>query len=91
MQAQLLATTGHRARIELYTLELLPGSSHAASPHGDGTIEHVLVTRGGLEVGPSTAPVRLGPGDLASFAGDHAHSYRALADQTQAVLVLEYP
>lgn len=91
MRAHLLATTGHRARIEIYSLVLQPGSSHDAEPHSDGTIEHVLVTHGGLEVGPSAAPACLAPGDLASFAGDRAHGYRALADDTQAVLVLEYP
>ncbi|MFO7778145.1 MAG: XRE family transcriptional regulator [Nitriliruptoraceae bacterium] len=91
MQAHLLATTGHRARVEVYGLNLQPGSSHDAQPHTDGTTEHVLVTHGGLEVGPPTAAVRLGPGDLASFAGDRAHGYRALAADTRAVLVLEYP
>ncbi len=91
MQAHLLATTGHRARVELYSLTLQPGASHDAQPHTDGTIEHVLVTEGGLEVGPPVAAVRLDPGDLASFAGDRAHGYRALAADTRAVLVLEYP
>ena len=91
MQAHLLATTGHRARIEVYALTLQPGSLHDAEPHTAGTIEHVLVTHGGLEVGPTAAPVRLAPGDVASFAGDRAHGYRALAADTQAVLVLEYP
>jgi transcriptional regulator with XRE-family HTH domain len=91
MQAHLLATTGHRARVELYSLTLQPGSSHDAQAHTDGTLEHVLVTHGRLEVGPSTAAVQLDPGDLASFPGDRTHGYRALAADTQAVLVLEYP
>lgn len=90
MQAHLLAATGHRVRVEVYQLALEPGPSHQAAPHTTGTVEHVLVTAGGLTVGPVEAPVHLGAGDLASFAGDRAHAYEASEPGTAAVLLLEY-
>lgn len=91
MQAHLLAATSHRARVEVYSLALQPGAAHLGQPHPDGTVEHVLVTAGQLQVGPESATVALTAGDLASFAGDRAHGYQALADDTRAVLVIEYP
>lgn len=91
MQAHLLAATSHRARVEVYSLALQPGLAHDGQPHTDGTIEHVLVIAGELQVGPEGAEVTLAPGDLASFAGDRVHGYRALAEGTEAVLVIEYP
>ena len=90
MRAHLLASTGHGSRVELYTLELDPDSEHVAEPHTEGTVEHVLVTAGRLRTGPVDAPVELEPGDLASFPGDLAHVYAAIAAGTRAVLVLEY-
>ena len=53
--------------------------------------EHLLVTAGRMEVGPLDAPVELGPGDLATFAADVAHAYRALEPGSAAVLVMDYP
>lgn len=90
MQAHLLAATGHRVRVEVYHLTLEPGPSHQAAPHTTGTTEHVLVTAGGLTVGPVEAPVHLGAGDLATFSGDRDHAYEATEPGTKAVLLLEY-
>lgn len=90
MQAHLLAATGHRVRVEVYHLALEHGPSHQAAPHTSSTIEHVLVTAGGLTVGPAGAAVHLGAGDLATFAGDRPHAYTATAPGTTAVLLLEY-
>jgi len=90
MQAHLLAATGHRVRVEVYQLALEPGPSHQAAPHTSSTIEHVLVTAGGLNVGPAQSPVHLGAGDLATFSGDRAHAYEATMPGTTAVLLLEY-
>jgi DNA-binding XRE family transcriptional regulator/quercetin dioxygenase-like cupin family protein len=90
MRAHLLATTAHRARVEVYTLDFGPGRERGADAHTAGTVEHVLVTRGRLRVGPTAAPAELEPGDLASFPGDLEHVYEALEPETQAVLVIEY-
>jgi transcriptional regulator with XRE-family HTH domain len=91
MRARLLAATAAGCRIELYTLELEPGSERAAAAHTPGAIEHVLVTRGRLLVGPVDAPVELGVGDLVSFPADSEHLYVARESSTSAVMVMEYP
>jgi transcriptional regulator with XRE-family HTH domain len=91
MQAHLLASTGHAARVELYDLHLQLGPLRDAQPHTDGTVEHVLVTAGKLRVGPVDAAVELGVGDLATFPGDTGHCYEALEQDTRAVLLIEYP
>jgi transcriptional regulator with XRE-family HTH domain len=90
MQANLLASTGHRARIELYDLLLQPGPLRDADAHTEGTVEHVLVTAGRLRLGPVGATVDLEVGDLATFPGDTAHRYEALEADTRAVLLIEY-
>lgn len=90
MQAHLLASTGHAARIELYDLHLEPGPTRDADAHIDGTVEHVFVTSGALRVGPLSTPIDLYAGDLATFPGDGAHRYEALEPATRAVLLIEY-
>lgn len=90
MRARLKTTTGPHARVEVYTISLEPGASRDAEPHRTGTIEHVLLTAGRLQVGPSGSAVTLEPGDFASFPGDVAHRYDALDAGTQAVLLIEY-
>ena len=90
MQAFLLASTGHVARIEFYALHLEPGAMRQADPHTEGTIEHVLVTDGRLRTGPIGAEVELAVGDLATFRGDISHGYEALAPATRLVLLIEY-
>ena len=90
MEAWLLTSVSHAARVEVYALDLAPGPERDAAAHSTGTVEHVLVTAGRLRVGPADAPVDLGPGDLATFPGDAAHVYGALEPDTRAVLLLEY-
>jgi transcriptional regulator with XRE-family HTH domain len=91
MQAHLLTSTARGARVELFTLDIEPGSERDADAHATGTVEHVLVTAGRLRVGPTTDPAVLEPGDLASFAGDAPHVYEATCPGTRAVLLVEYP
>jgi transcriptional regulator with XRE-family HTH domain len=91
MQAHLLTATARGARVELFTLDVDPGSEREAEPHSAGTVEHVLVTSGQLRVGPSSDPALLDPGDLATFAGDAPHVYEATRPGTHAVLLVEYP
>jgi transcriptional regulator with XRE-family HTH domain len=90
MRAHLLATTAHRARVEVFSLELEPGAERGAEPHTAGTVEHVLVTHGSLRVGPADAAAELHPGDLASFPADVEHVYEAVEPDTRAVLLIEY-
>jgi len=48
------------------------------------------VTAGRLLLGPAGATVELGPGDLATFAGDTPHVYEARDPGATAVLLVEY-
>jgi transcriptional regulator with XRE-family HTH domain len=90
MRAHLLATTAHRARVEVYSLALEPGGERGAAPHAPGTVEHVLVTHGSLRVGPADNDIELRAGDLASFPADVEHVYEAVEPDTRAVLFIEY-
>lgn len=91
LQANLLTSTRRGTRTELYTLTIATGSEREASGHGTGTVEHVLLVRGRLRVGPLTDPVVLDPGDLVSFPGDVEHVYEAVVPDTLALLLIEYP
>ncbi len=90
MHVELLTSSHRRSSFELYVLHASPGPAHAANPHIDGAVEHLLILEGRLRVGPDGGEVELGPGDLASFAGDAAHRYEALEDGTRAVMLMEY-
>jgi transcriptional regulator with XRE-family HTH domain len=90
MRAHLLATTAHQSRVEVFSLDLEPGAERGADPHAAGTVEHVLVTHGGLRVGPVDAMAELAAGDLASFPADVEHVYEATEPETRAVLLIEY-
>lgn len=88
---RLLATTGRRGASEVFGIESEPGSARSADPDPAGVLEHLLVTAGRMEAGPLDAPVVLAAGDLASFPGDVPRAYRALAPDTAAVLLMDYP
>lgn len=90
-EARLLAASTRRGAHELYVLEAEPGPPREAASHLPGLVEHLYVVRGAMETGPVEAPVELTAGDLASFAGDVPHLYRALVPGTVAVLVMDYP
>jgi transcriptional regulator with XRE-family HTH domain len=90
MQAFLMTTTAHGARVEVFRLELEPGVGRGAEAHTAGTIEHVLLTSGRLLLGPVGAEHELTAGDLMTFPGDVPHRYQALEAGTQAVLLVEY-
>jgi transcriptional regulator with XRE-family HTH domain len=87
----LLAPGSGHARRDVYVIELGAGAVRKAEAHTPGSVEHLVVAAGRLRTGPSDAPVELGPGDYATFAGDAPHQYEALEPDTWAVLVMEHP
>lgn len=87
----LLSAGGRHARRDVYLIELGEGAVRHAEAHTPGTVEHLVVAAGRMRTGPADAPVELGPGDYATFAGDLPHRYEALAPGTWAVLVMEHP
>lgn len=87
----LLAAGDRTTRRDLYVITMEPGEARTAEPHIRGSVEHLVVARGRMTVGPAGDEVELAPGDYVSFAGDVAHSYEALEPDTFAVLVMEHP
>jgi transcriptional regulator with XRE-family HTH domain len=87
----LLAAGSRAARRDIYVITTEPGEVRAAEAHTPGTVEHIVIARGRMRVGPVGGTVDLEPGDYASFAGDVPHAYEALAPGTFAVLVMEHP
>jgi mannose-6-phosphate isomerase-like protein (cupin superfamily) len=63
---------------ELFDLRLHPGAEQVSRPHPRGVRERVLVVKGRVRVGPTSAPVELGPGDLAVYDADEPHVFVAL-------------
>jgi transcriptional regulator with XRE-family HTH domain len=89
VRARLVARLSPRASLELYDLGVRPGRRQRSEPHPAGVFEHLLVHSGRMRVGPETAPVELGPGDYARYAGNVPHLYEALEPGTTATLVME--
>jgi transcriptional regulator with XRE-family HTH domain len=87
----LLSAGGRHARRDVYVIEVGEGAVREAEAHTPGSIEHLVLGAGRMRTGPSDAPVELGPGDYAAFAGDLPHRYEGLAPGTWAVLVMEHP
>ncbi|MFJ4187077.1 helix-turn-helix domain-containing protein [Kitasatospora sp. NPDC089509] len=88
--ATVLASCPPNARRDIYRIEAEPGEARASDPHMPGTVEHVVIGSGRALVGPTEAPVELGPGDYITYPADAPHVFRALAPKTLALLVMEY-
>lgn len=87
--AALLSASPPNARRDIYLVQASPGRPKVSTPHGPGTVEHVILISGAALVGPALAPVALAPGDYLSYAGDAPHVFEAQADGTTAVLISE--
>src|SRR5918997_2973011 len=84
---RLLAASHRRGTFDLYALDLEAGGTRQADAHHAGVVEHLVVVRGRMRVGPETDMVELGPGDLVTFAADVPHVYEAL-ETVHAVLLM---
>lgn len=64
---------------EIFIIELLPGCEHLSPPHDRGTIEHVVVTDGSMEVlvGDTWHPMNQHEG--LRFDANVVHGYRNLS------------
>lgn len=63
---------------EMFELTLLPGYERHSEPHAVGVTEHVIVTRGEMEVLIEDVWQLMGEGDAVRFAADRPHGYRNL-------------
>ncbi len=78
-------------RRDLYRVVLQPGSMRQSEPHPRGTLEHAVLCRGRMRLGPIDEPVEIGPGDYYRYAGDVPHAYEALGEDTLLILVMDSP
>ena len=88
--ATLLSSCPPNARRDLYLIAAEPGAARDSAPHSLGVVEHVVIGQGRALLGPSDAPIELGPGDYLAYPGDEPHTFRALQPHTFAVMVSEH-
>jgi transcriptional regulator with XRE-family HTH domain len=83
---------GSPRQVEFYELRLAPGAAEEAHPHAAGTIEHLVVSEGRLELEVGDERVALGTGDAAVFEANVPHAYRNTdaARGTRMFLVMTY-
>lgn len=89
LNATLLAHVSEgRLQIDMYDMTIAAGEQHTSSAHGPGTVEHVHVHAGILQIGPSAEPVELRSGDYARFDGAVEHLYNAVEQECRVTLVI---
>jgi transcriptional regulator with XRE-family HTH domain len=87
---RLLSASNRRGTFDLYSLDMEAGNVRHADPHQAGVVEHLVVVKGRVRIGPQEGPVELAAGDLVSFAADVPHVYEAL-ETTHLILLMSYP
>ena len=87
---RMIADSARRGTFDLYTIDLDAGAVRHADPHHAGVVEHFMVVKGRMRVGPSSGPVELSADELVTFAADVPHLYEAI-ETSHAVLLMSYP
>lgn len=78
--------------VEVYRLDLTPGTVHRSAAHGPGVVEHLLVTSGRARVGRAGEELEVGVGGRATWVSDVEHTYAAAGgDPVESVLVILWP
>lgn len=90
IEAELLISRSRRGTFELFLLKLSKEGCRKAKPHVKGTVEHIFVKKGTLEVGPVEKPLILNTGDLISFSADIPHIYKAHGLGVEALVIVDY-
>jgi transcriptional regulator with XRE-family HTH domain len=86
-----LLTRDGRGRTELYVLDLERHVRRDAAAHPPGVVEHVIVMKGRVDVGPDGDSALLAPGDCVSFPADRPHHYHARSGTARLLSFTEYP
>ncbi|MFI6938606.1 helix-turn-helix domain-containing protein [Streptomyces sp. NPDC050418] len=76
---------------EVYRVRIESGAVQRSPAHAAGTQEHLLVLSGTARVGPTSAPIEVGPGGHVQWAADVPHVYEAVKGDVEGVLVVRYP
>ncbi|WP_083883772.1 helix-turn-helix domain-containing protein [Nocardia higoensis] len=90
-RATLLSAGPANVRRDVYRITAEPGRARVSQPHTPGVVEHILLAAGRALVGPTGAPIELGPGDYIAYPGDAGHVFEALEPGTWATLIVETP
>jgi transcriptional regulator with XRE-family HTH domain len=78
--------------VEIYRLRLEPGADHRSVSHGDGVVEHLVLTRGRAQVGRIGEEVDLSAGEATEWVSDVEHRYTVLGrEPVESVLVIRSP
>lgn len=64
---------------EVFIIELLPGCEHLSPPHQKGVVEHVIVSKGKIEVLIEDTWHTVSENEGLRFQADRAHGYRNLS------------
>lgn len=82
---------GGPRRVEFYELRVAAGAVENAEPHAPGTMEHLVVAAGALELTVDGEVIRLGTGDAVVFHAQVPHAYgNPGALEAQLYLVMSY-
>jgi XRE family transcriptional regulator, regulator of sulfur utilization len=77
---------------EWYELTVQPGGTLASEPHEPGSMEHLSLLIGALEVRAGTETTRLAPGETARYAVDLPHAiHNPAKSDAKALLVVLHP
>jgi transcriptional regulator with XRE-family HTH domain len=73
---------------EFYELRLKPGGIEKAAAHARGTVEHLILVSGAVEVDVDGTLHRLADGDCLVFVADRPHIYRSIDPKRESLLYL---
>ncbi|MCH9053002.1 MAG: helix-turn-helix transcriptional regulator [Proteobacteria bacterium] len=76
-------------KVEWYEFDAEPGAALVSDPHGPGTVEHLTVLEGALEVESGGERAEVAAGNTARYRADENHAIRNTgADAAKALLVV---
>lgn len=87
--ATLLSTSPANARRDIYLIQAEPGEPRISRPHPAGTIEHIIVGHGAVQIEVLGETYELHAGDYLTYPGDQPHTYTALESGTNTIFVVE--
>jgi XRE family transcriptional regulator, regulator of sulfur utilization len=81
-----------RGELEVYSVDIDPGTDREAAAHSNGVIEHAFGVAGRIEISVGDVVEQLDEGDRMTFLADRPHIYRALDNRAaRFVVLLDYP
>lgn len=78
-------------RRDIYRTQMLPGSVRHSKPHPHGTVEHVFVCHGQVQLGPVGNTETVETGDYFSYPADVEHVYECFGGKATLLVVMEGP